>query len=62
MALEILFSFNENSMLQRSIADKLSDTFVFFIGVDKETRLRASELIKTFYGLRSALVHGGNKK
>jgi hypothetical protein len=62
MALEILFSFNENSMFQRSIADKLSDTFAFFIGVDKETRLSASKLIKTFYGLRSALVHGGNKK
>lgn len=62
MALEILFSLNENALFQQSIADKLSDTFAFLIGTDKETRLNASKAIKTFYGLRSALVHGGNPK
>ncbi len=62
MALEILFSLNENSLFQQSIADKLSDTFAFLIGTDKETRLNASKAIKTFYSLRSALVHGGNPK
>lgn len=62
MALEILFSLNENSLFQPSIADKLSDTFAFLIGTDKETRLNASKAIKTFYSLRSALVHGSNPK
>lgn len=62
MALEILFSLNENSLFQQSIADKLSDTFAFLIGTDKDTRLNASKAIKTFYSLRSALVHGGNPK
>lgn len=62
MALEILFSLNENSLFQQSIADKLSDTFAFLTGTDKETRLNASKAIKTFYSLRSALVHGGNPK
>jgi len=62
MALEILFSLNENSLFQPSIADKLSDTFAFFIGTDKETRLSASKAIKSFYSIRSALVHGGNPK
>ena len=62
MALEILFSLNENSLFQPSIADKLSDAFAFFIGEDKETRLSASKAIKSFYSIRSALVHGGNPK
>ena len=62
MALEILFSLNKNSLFQQSIADKLSNTFAFFIGTDKETRLNASKAIKTFYSLRSVLVHGGNPK
>jgi len=62
MGLEILFSLDESSLFQKSIGDKLADTFAFFIGTDKETRLEASKVIKTFYNLRSALVHGGNTK
>ena len=62
MGLEILFSLDESSLFQKSISDKLADTFAFIVGTDKETRLDASKAIKTFYNLRSALVHGGNAK
>lgn len=62
MALEILFSYDEGSLYQKSIGEKLSDTFAFIVGEDKESRLNASKTIKVFYRLRSALVHGGETK
>ena len=49
MALEILFSYDEGSLFQKSIGEKLSDTFAFMVGKDKESRLNASKSIKTFY-------------
>ncbi len=60
MALEILFSYDEGSLFQKSIGEKLSDTFAFMIGHDKESRLSASKSVKIFYRLRSAIVHGGD--
>ncbi|MFX4243544.1 hypothetical protein ACOL22_12310, partial [Aliarcobacter butzleri] len=39
MAFEILFSFDEGSLFQKSIGDRLADTFAFIIASDKETRL-----------------------
>lgn len=59
MAFEILFSFDEGSLFQKSIGDKLADTFVFMACKDKDSRLNAIKLVKDFYKLRSALVHGG---
>lgn len=35
MALEILFSYDECLLFQKSIGDKLSDTFAFIVGTDK---------------------------
>lgn len=62
MAFEILFSFDEGSLFQKSIGDRLADTFAFVIAKDKETRLNAIKSVKEFYRLRSALVHGGDRK
>lgn len=62
MALEILFSYDEGSLFQKSIGEKLSDTFAFIVGTDKDSRLNASKAVKEFYRLRSALVHGGDTK
>ncbi|WP_379057554.1 hypothetical protein V6M93_14400 [Pectobacterium brasiliense] len=62
ISLEILFSFDEGSLFQKSISDKLSDIFVFIVATDPQSRMKTSSFIKKFYGLRSALVHGGNKK
>lgn len=62
MAFEILFSFDEGSLFQKSIGDRLADTFAFVIARDKETRLNAIKSVKEFYRLRSALVHGGDRK
>lgn len=62
MAFEILFSFDEGSLFQKSIGDKLADTFAFIVAKDKETRLKTIKSVKEFYRLRSALVHGGDAK
>jgi hypothetical protein len=62
MAFEILFSFDEGSLFQKSIGDRLADTFAFVVAKDKETRLNAIKSVKEFYRLRSALVHGGDRK
>jgi len=62
MAFEILFSFDEGSLFQKSIGDRLADTFAFIVATDKVSRLNAIKSVKEFYRLRSALVHGGDRK
>lgn len=62
MAFEILFSFDDGSLFQKSIGDRLADTFAFIVAKNKESRLEAIKSVKSFYRLRSALVHGGDSK
>jgi len=62
MAFEILFSFDEGSLFQKSIGDRLADTFAFIVATDKKSRLNTIKAVKEFYRLRSALVHGGDTK
>lgn len=62
MAFEILFSFDEGALFQKSIGDRLADTFAFIVAKNKESRLEAIKSVKSFYRLRSALVHGGDSK
>lgn len=62
MAFEILFSFDDGSLFQKSIGDRLADTFAFIVAKNKESRLEAINSVKSFYRLRSALVHGGDSK
>ena len=60
MAFEALFSLNEASLFQPSIADKLAASLAFIVGTTKERRLEIIKDVKKFYALRSALVHGAN--
>lgn len=60
MAFEALFSLNEASLFQPSIADKLASSLAFIVGTTKERRLEIIKDVKKFYALRSALVHGAN--
>lgn len=62
MSLEIMFSYDEIGLFQRSIGEKLSDLFTFVVANDKESRLKMSKVVKKVYGLRSAIVHGGSKE
>lgn len=61
IALEILFSFDDGSIFQKSIGDRLADTFVFIVANDKESRINTSKIVKKVYSMRSSLVHGGDK-
>lgn len=60
MAFEMLFSLNESSLFQSSIADKLASNLAFIVGKDKQSRLHIISDVKRFYTLRSNLVHGAN--
>lgn len=60
IALETLLSYDEGSIFQRSIGDKIGDMLAFIIGKNVNDRLDISRRFKKFYGLRSAIVHGGN--
>lgn len=62
IALETLFSFNEESLYQRSIGEKLSSLLAFVVAETPESRLETIKLTKDVYSMRSAIVHGGNKK
>lgn len=62
IALEILLSYDEGSLFQKSIGDRLADTFVFIVAKNKDSRLQVSTLLKKVYRMRSALVHGGTKE
>ncbi|WP_321810751.1 HEPN domain-containing protein [Burkholderia sp. BCC1985] len=62
ISLEILLSFDEGSLFQKSIGEKLSDLFSFIVAKDRDSRLFVGKLLKKVYGMRSAIVHGGEKK
>lgn len=62
IALETLFSFDEGSLFQKSIGEKLADIFAFIVAKDMESRLAASKIVKKVYSMRSAIVHGGNQR
>ncbi|WP_139834938.1 HEPN domain-containing protein [Pseudomonas sp. B35(2017)] len=62
ISLEILFSLDEGGLFQKSIGEKLSDVFSFIVAKDVEARLEVGRLVKKVYGLRSAIVHGGDKE
>lgn len=59
IALEILFSLDERELFQQSIGEKISEGFAYLIGKNPESRIEASRFVKKFYGIRSAIVHGG---
>lgn len=62
ISLEILFSLDEGGLFQKSIGEKLSDVFSFIVAKDVDARLEVGRLVKKVYGLRSAIVHGGDKE
>ena len=62
ISLEILFSLDEGGLFQKSIGEKLSDIFSFIVAKNVDARLEIGKLVKKVYGLRSAIVHGGDKE
>lgn len=60
IAVESLFSYDERSLFQASIGDKISEAMAFMVGTDLNSRLVIVKLVKNTYGIRSAISHGGN--
>lgn len=61
ISLETLFSFDEKELFQRSIGERLASLFTFIVAEDKDSRLKVQKVVKRIYGLRSSIVHGGDK-
>ena len=62
MALETLFSMDEKTLFQSSIGERVSNFVAFMVCREKNVRRETIKEIKDFYSLRSALVHGGEKR
>ncbi|WP_404343943.1 hypothetical protein [Vreelandella venusta] len=61
IALEIIFTYNERSIITPSILNQISEGAALLLGVSVEDRLEIESKVKRLYGLRSAIVHSGNK-
>lgn len=62
IALEVLFSHNDASLFQKSIGQNVADLFAFIVAKDVSGRKHVAKLTKKVYGMRSAIVHGGDKE
>jgi hypothetical protein len=62
IALEILFSRDDGALFQKSIGQNVADLFAFIVAKDVSSRKEIAKLTKKVYGMRSAIVHGGEKE
>ncbi|MDL2264347.1 hypothetical protein LJC31_06810 [Synergistaceae bacterium OttesenSCG-928-I11] len=59
IAVETLLSFDEKSLFQPSIGERIAESVAVLVGPSQDERLAIYKLVKNAYALRSALVHGG---
>ena len=61
IALEIIFTYNEKTIINASILSQISEGTALILGKSVDERLEIETEVKNLYGLRSAIVHTGNK-
>ncbi|MDB9511147.1 HEPN domain-containing protein [Kamptonema animale CS-326] len=61
IALEIIFTYNENTIITPSILNQISEGAALILGESIEERMEIESKVKKLYSLRSAIVHSGNK-
>lgn len=61
IALEIIFTHSEKTIITPSILNQISEGAALILGQDTQERLKIEAKVKKLYGLRSAIVHSGNK-
>jgi hypothetical protein len=61
IALEIIFTYSENTIITPSILNQISEGAALILGEETKERLEIEAKVKKLYGLRSAIVHSGNK-
>lgn len=59
ISLEIIFTFNEKSIITPSILSQISESTALLLGESAEERIKIEKLIKTLYAQRSAIAHAG---
>ena len=61
IALEVIFTFSEKAIITPSILNQISEGVALILGRSVSERLELESKVKKLYGLRSAIVHSGNK-
>ena len=61
IALEIIFTFSEKTIVTPSILNQISVSIAILIGTSVDDRVEMESKVKKLYSLRSAIVHSGNK-
>ena len=61
IALEIIFTHSEKTLITPSILNQISEGTAIILGDNIESRLEVEKSIKALYSKRSAIVHSGNK-
>jgi hypothetical protein len=59
IALEILFTVQEKTIINASILSQISESVALLLGSTKEDRLKIEAELKRLYGMRSAIAHAG---
>ncbi len=60
-AVETLLSYRGENIIQPSILNRISECIAFTLGNDYGSRIKLEKDFKDLYGIRSAIVHGGEK-
>ncbi|MCW6050301.1 hypothetical protein K4039_09435 [Lyngbya sp. CCAP 1446/10] len=61
IALEIIFTYNEREIITPSIMNQMSESIALILRSSVDERLKMESKVKKMYGLRSKIVHSGNK-
>nr|WP_274601715.1 HEPN domain-containing protein [Stenotrophomonas maltophilia] len=59
IALEVLFTSNEKSIISPSILSSISESVACILGDDLKTRISLEKRLKDHYSTRSAIAHSG---
>lgn len=59
IALEVLFTSNEKSIINSSILSSISESVACILGADLENRISIEKKMKEYYSTRSAIAHSG---
>ena len=61
IALEIIFTPSQEAIITPSILNQISESIALILGSSVDERLKIELRVKKLYGLRSKIVHSGNK-
>lgn len=62
VAIESIFTHSEKTLINPSILSQISESVALIVGGAVEERIAVESQIKTLYGIRSGIVHAGDKE